>query len=318
MTAAIEVMNIGRDFAEPGGRRTVLDEVAFTVDEGQVVGLLGENGAGKTTLTKILATLLLPSRGSARICGADIVSQAHDVRRCQSVVLGGDRGLYGRISAKENLRYFGMIAGVPQRTLRSRLGPALEEVGLAQAAERKVETFSKGMRQRLHIAIGMISEPRVLLLDEPTVGLDPIEAARLRRSIRDLAERGVTVLLTSHYLLDIEELAHRVVVLEHGTITRDLPVSEFSASLGYAAVVAVRGRDRVPDREALDALNGSVTAIPEEPAAWQAMLRLPDWSPDTFARLSRVLDGSAITGVEVRPARLEEAFMSLFSKAEPQ
>ncbi|GAA2234226.1 MULTISPECIES: ABC transporter ATP-binding protein [Kitasatospora] len=308
---AIEILDVGRVFTESGKNLVALDGVSFTVGQGEIVGLLGGNGAGKTTLTKILSTLLLPTTGTARVLGADVLRDPTAVRARQSVVLGGDRGLYGQLTARENLRFFGMLDGIAHRSLMARLDSALEEVGLAQAADRRVESFSKGMRQRLHIAIGLISDPRVLLLDEPTVGLDPVEAARLRASVASLRRSGVAVLLTSHYLLDVEELADRVVMLDKGRVTHEMSVADFSASLGYTATVVVRGSGAAPAQERFRPTGAVGVRIEADAGGWQLTLQLPQWSPAVLVGLGEALGQARIEGMEVLPARLEDAFIQL-------
>jgi ABC-2 type transport system ATP-binding protein len=315
---AIDLVGVGRVFRQ-SARSTplvALDDVSFSVGVGEVVGLLGSNGAGKTTLTKILSTLLLPTSGTAQVFGVDVVRNPREARRYQSVVLGGDRGLYNRLTARDNLRFFGMLDGLTRRELRERVPTALEEVGLSESADRAVDTFSKGMRQRLHIAIGMISRPRLLLLDEPTVGLDPVEAERLRRAIADLGTQGVSVLLTSHYLLDIEHLADRVVMLERGRVTHEMSVEAFTRAAGYAATVVVQGHGSPPALGGLTVVGDSLDSagsmeVTRDGAEWTATLLVKRWSPEVFAELNAALDGVDVVDVEVRPARLEDAFVRL-------
>ena len=311
MSAAIEVDNVTRVFAAAGKKVVALSDVSFTVGEGEIVGLLGNNGAGKTTLTKIVSTLLLPTAGTARVFGVDVRRDPRLVRRNLSVVLGGDRGLYGQLSARENLRFFGMLDGLPHRRLMSQIDGALEEVGLIEVGDRKVAAFSRGMRQRLHIAIGMISQPQVLLLDEPTVGLDPMEAGRLREATASLRNRGVSILLTSHYLVDVELLADRVVMLEGGRVTHVMSVGEFSASVGYAAIVVVRGIGNPPDTASLNRTGSAVTQVEHSGGNWKVSLRLRIWTPQVFSDLSEILSGTHVSDVEVLPARLDDAFIRL-------
>jgi ABC-2 type transport system ATP-binding protein len=307
-TPAIELESVGRVFDSRSRRPVVaLENVSFTVEHGEVVGLLGSNGAGKTTIAKILATLLLPTSGLARIHGIDVTADPTAVRRLQSIVLGGDRGLYGRLSARENLRYFAMLDGLDRRALRTRVDAALDEVGLGAVAEVEAQKMSKGMRQRLHIAIGMISRPRVLLLDEPTVGLDPAEAQRLRQSIAELSSSGVSVLLTSHYLVDIERLADRVVMLEHGRVTHQLSVEQLAEAAGYVGSIVVRGHGTRP--ELSDTLTGVIDDTGED--QWAMRVSVRSWSTEVFVRLGEALTGRAVDGVEVQPVRLEDAFLSL-------
>ncbi len=314
MEHAVEVEAVGRTFPiAGGGTLQALDDVSFTVGLGEVVGLLGVNGAGKTTLTKILATLLLPSNGTARVMGYDVRSDTRAVRTSMSVILGGDRGLYNRISGRENLAFFGMLAGVSRRDLRERVPLMLDQVNLADAADRRVETYSKGMRQRLHVAIGLLSRPRVLLLDEPTVGLDPLEADRLRDTIDGLRHGGTSILLTSHLLLDVERLADRVVMLDRGRVTADLPLAKFAALAGYAAVVTLTYRGKLDLARSLPA--GAVVDRHDEASEVSALvLKLREWSGDLFGALGRLVDDVQVQDIDVRPARLEEAFATLSTR----
>jgi ABC-2 type transport system ATP-binding protein len=263
----------------------------------------------------VLATLLLPTTGTARIMGYDVATDTRAVRMTMSVILGGDRGLYNRISGRENLAFFGMLAGVSRRDLRDRVPTMLERVNLAEAADRRVETYSKGMRQRLHVAIGLLSRPKVLLLDEPTVGLDPLEADRLRDSIADLRGEGVSILLTSHLLLDMERLADRVVMLDQGQVTAEMPLAKFATLAGFAAVVTVTYRGSLADVQRLLPAGAVVDRHTEEAGSSTLVLKLREWSGDLFAALGRLVDDVEVEDIDVRPARLEEAFATLSGRA---
>ncbi|MFF7341857.1 ABC transporter ATP-binding protein [Streptomyces sp. NPDC008163] len=313
---AIVVEELGRTFVDRGREITALRDVSFQVAAGEVVGLLGANGAGKTTLTKILATLLLPTTGTARIFGHDVTRDLREVRRMTGVVLGGDRGLYAKLGGRDNLRFFAMLAGVGRRGLHAKVDAALDQVGLLDAADRAVETYSRGMRQRLHIAIGMIGEPRVLLLDEPTVGLDPVEADRLRGTVALLSATGVSVLLTSHYLLDIERLAGRVIILADGGLAADLPVDEFARMAGYTATVTVRGTGSPPDGSALSSPDMAVGSVVESEGTWTLRLHVRDWSIGSFGLLEHALARSSVLDVAIDPVRLEDVYSQVAARLE--
>lgn len=180
----LDVAGVSRAFAAHGAMLWAVRDVSLNVSAGEVVTLLGPNGAGKTTLMRMIATLLTPSEGTIRVSGHNVVTHSREARRNLSLVLGGDRGFYLRASAAENLVYFASLAGVPLRQRRSRVHNILSDLGLAAKAHEKVETFSRGMRQRLHIARSLLTDPPLLLLDEPTIGLDPESAHALRRLIK--------------------------------------------------------------------------------------------------------------------------------------
>ncbi len=220
---AIRTENLKRIYATTTGvirRRpkeiVALESVDLCVELGELFGLLGPNGAGKTTLTRILATVLLPSGGTAEVLGLDIVRDAKKVRPRIGLVFGGERGLYWRLSGHDNLQYFADLYRVPPDIARRRIPQLLELVGLADRANERVEGYSRGMKQRLHIARGLIHDPEILFLDEPTIGLDPVAARDMREMIRALKRAGKTIFLTSHYMFEMDALCDRVAVLKKG------------------------------------------------------------------------------------------------------
>ena len=174
--------------------------VSFEVADGEIFGLLGPNGAGKTTTIKMLITLLIPTSGSARVLGYDVVEDAREVRKRIGYVFGGERGVYERLSGYDNLRYFAELYGVPPKIQKQRIDELLELVGLKGREHERTEGYSRGMKQRLHVARGLLHDPEVLFLDEPTIGLDPVGARELRSTIASLTQAGKTILLTTHYM----------------------------------------------------------------------------------------------------------------------
>lgn len=217
--AAIEVRSLTRSFERRGAEpRTALDGIDLVIAHGEVHGLLGPNGAGKTTLCKILSTVLLPTSGTASVVGHDVVAQARAVRRIVGIVFGGERGLYTRLTARENLLYWSALYLQRTKTGTRQADALLSRVGLASRADERVETFSRGMKQRLHLARGLIGEPRVLLLDEPTVGMDPVAARDFRSLITELRAEDRTILIATHDMDEAESLCDRVTLIDNGRI----------------------------------------------------------------------------------------------------
>lgn len=225
MEPVIEVRELRRDYVTSKGllrRKTqtvrAVDGISFTVERGEIFGLLGQNGAGKTTTIKMLITLLAPTSGVCRVLGCDTFGQEKQIRPRINFIFGGEMGVYRRLSARDNLKYFGNLYGLPHRLRDGRIEEILRLVDLEEAADRLAETYSKGMLQRLQIARGLINDPEIVFMDEPTVGLDPLGAHMLRDIIRRLRDGGKTVLLTTHYLPEAEELCDRMVILNRGKI----------------------------------------------------------------------------------------------------
>lgn len=312
---AIETEQLSREFRTSSGEIVpALQGVSIAVKQGEVVALLGPNGAGKTTLTRVLSTLLLPTGGTARILGFDVDRDAEKVRAITGVIFGGEKGLYNRVSADENMKFFGTLAGLSRRELRVRVPEVLEQVNLGDVSHRRVETFSKGMRQRLHVAIGLLARPPVLLLDEPTVGLDPVEAARLRALIAGLRDDGASILLTSHQLRDVEELADRIVLLDSGEVASEHTVAAFARLAGYAAIVSVTFRGDL-DLSALSAEAEVEVADPPDESSRsrgerEATIRLRSWTGEVFGDLGRLLGRTEVLSVSVRQPTLDEAFVA--------
>jgi len=224
--AAISVRDLRRTYTSTVGllrtrkvSREALRGVSFEVERGELFGLLGPNGAGKTTLVKVLATVLVPTSGSAAVLGHDVVTATPEVRKRIGLVFGGERGLYGSISGRDVLEFWAALYRLPSGTARQRAAELLELVGLTERANDKVWTYSRGMKQRLHLARGLIANPEVLLLDEPTIGLDPVAAREMRQIIRQLKERGTTIFLTTHYMAEAEALCDRVAFINDGLIS---------------------------------------------------------------------------------------------------
>lgn len=200
-------------------RIMALDHVNIKIRPGELFGLLGPNGAGKTTLVKCLSTILIPDQGTAVINGFDIRRQTSMVRASLGMVVGGERTLYWKLTARDNLMYFSSLYKMPRRQARRRVGELLEMMQLSDRGDERMEDYSTGMRQKVAIARALLHDPPILLLDEPTLGLDPSFSRQIRSQVRKLAEKhGKTVLLTTHYMEEADQLCDRVAVINNGQV----------------------------------------------------------------------------------------------------
>jgi ABC-2 type transport system ATP-binding protein len=251
MRYTVEAAGIRKSF----GGTVVLDGVDLAVEAGSIVALLGPNGAGKTTLVRILATLIRPDAGTAAVAGHDLLADPVGVRRSISLT-GQDAAVDDVLTGEENVRMMARLLHLPPRAARARSAELLAEFGLLDARDRRVKTYSGGMRRRLDLAISMIARPALLFLDEPTTGLDPRSREQLWGTVRGLANEGVTVLLTTQYLEEADHLADVIAMLHHGRIVAEGTADELKSSLG-GEVVRLQFADPSAYRRAL----GSVTAI---------------------------------------------------------
>ncbi|MSO96307.1 MAG: ABC transporter ATP-binding protein [Thermoleophilia bacterium] len=323
MAPVIEALDLHRTYKTTTGtfrRRSLEVEavrgVSFEIGEGELFGLLGPNGAGKTTTIKMLITLLIPTAGSARVLGRDVVDHAMWVRQRIGYVFGGDRGLYERLSAWDNLRYFAELYGVEPRRQKARLEELLDLVGLRGRERERVEGYSRGMRQRLHIARGLLHDPPVLFLDEPTLGVDPVGARELRAMISSLKDAGKTVLLTTHYMFEADTLCDRIAVVARGRIVAEGTPRELKASVASGSVVEVEVYGIEDDAvERLRSIEGvtAVTVEPRDHAQVVIVQAAPGHEPaqEVLARL----DGVSVGRVSSREPTLEDAYVALVTDA---
>ncbi len=216
----ITVRDLRRTFGEGHETKVAVNDISFDVNKGEIFGILGPNGAGKTTTIKMLCTLLKPTSGKAEVLGIDVSDdrRTKELRMRVNMVSGGERGLYYRLTGRQNLRYFADLYKVPSSQKEERIQRVIELVRMEDAADKRVENYSRGMKQRIHIARALINDPEVLFLDEPTIGLDPEISLQIRRIVKELSESGKTIILTTHYMFEAEELCDRMILLKHGNI----------------------------------------------------------------------------------------------------
>ena len=291
--------------------------ISFAVERGELFGLLGPNGAGKTTTIKMLITLLLPTSGEARVLGRDVVADAREVRKRIGYVFGGDRGLYERLSAYDNLRYFAELYGVSGERQRKRIHEVLDLVGLRGRESERVEGYSRGMRQRLHIARGIIHDPEVVFLDEPTIGVDPVGARELRETIAGLIAGGKTVLLTTHYMFEADALCDRIAVIAKGEIVGEGTPAELKAGVAEGRVTEIEvfgvGDDTLARVRGLEGV--SAVAVEEREQA-QLLVVQSDGERELTAPILSELDGLEIGRISSREPTLEDAYVALVTGAE--
>jgi ABC-2 type transport system ATP-binding protein len=289
-----------------------VDNISFTVDHGELFGMLGPNGAGKTTTIKMMTTLLLPTSGQVKVLGYDVAKDPMEVRRRIGLVLGGEKGLYYRITARQNLRYFADLYGVPMNLREKRINDLLEKVDLTERADDRVEDYSRGMKQRLHLAKGMINDPEVIFMDEPTIGLDPQAARDAREMIKGMVKEGKTMLLTTHYMYEADELCDRIAVVNKGKIVALDSPKGLKGLMKDMHIIEVEGFGITEkEMDSLRALEGVRTVSANITEAKQVLRVQVVNSAEMLTPVANRLSGSKIIGVRVKEPTLEDAYLWL-------
>jgi ABC-2 type transport system ATP-binding protein len=324
MQYTIQVQDLRRVYKSYVGvfRRKLKEVVAvrgisFEVEPGELFGILGPNGAGKTTTVKMLTTLLIPTSGTATILGYDVVKQAAAVRPRIGFIFGGERGLYWRLSGADNLKYFAALYQIDPAVSEKRIPYLLELVGLKDRANEKVEGYSRGMKQRLHIARTLLNDPEVMFLDEPSIGLDPVAARDIRQVVRDLRDQRKTILLTTHYMFEADELCRRIAVINHGEIVALDTPANLKRVVQDLAVVELEVRNMVPETvERLKQLPFVDAVSVEEQDQFTSLVVQSPRGAEAVPELLAQFDGALIQKVAVREPTLEDAYVRLVEGAD--
>jgi ABC-2 type transport system ATP-binding protein len=319
------------------GDNTAVNGVSFQIRTGEIFGLLGPNGAGKTTTISMISCLLAPTEGTVTVDGALTTKDAAKVKRALGVV-PQEIALYPTLTALENLRFWGRMYGLSGRLLDERVAEALDLAGLADRAKERVETYSGGMKRRINIAAGIMHHPKVLVMDEPTVGIDPQSRNHILETVKELNRRGMTVLYTSHYMEEVEFLCDRLAIMDHGRVIAHGTLDELKRLVGGENVISVRVNEVSADvLDALRALNGvdSVTASAAAGDAGEGQAGedgggagaetaeetiLQVLSRDSGLVIADVVGvlgraGSKVLSVDVREPNLESVFLHLTGKS---
>jgi ABC-2 type transport system ATP-binding protein len=295
------------------GERTAVDDVSFEIAQGETYGLLGPNGAGKTTTISMIAGILEPDAGTVEIDGHPVTANDREGKRVLGFV-PQQIALFDDLSANENLRFFGGLQGLRGAELRRRMAATLDLVGLADRADDRINTFSGGMQRRANIAVGLLHEPRLLVLDEPTAGVDPQSRNQILESIERLSDAGMAVLYTTHYMEEAERLCDRVGIIDAGRLIAEGTRRDLVGQIGEHDHLIVRG-DGMIDRLAVAArdiagvvsVRATQDALDVETADAAAVL-------PTLVVAARAAEVN-VTGIEVREPNLEAVFLRLTGKA---
>ncbi|MCL0105025.1 ABC transporter ATP-binding protein [Dehalococcoidia bacterium] len=324
MDTVVVVKDLRRDYIISSGflkRKTrrieALRGIDLTIYRGESFGIVGPNGAGKTTLIRILTTTLLPTSGEVRVLGYDASRQPQEIRKRIGLLFGGEKGLYTRLSVWDNMRYFANLYGIPRRQQHRRIKELLTMGGLSERIGDRVSTLSRGMRQRLHIARALLSDPDILFLDEPTIGLDPIGAHEFRNELKRLHSIGKTLILTTHYMYEAELLCDRVAILNEGRVVMlDAPdlIRRYAHDFSVIEIEVFGPVDGIAKE--LCKVSG-VLDITTETRDQRTSLLVQVKDPNqVMQHLPPLLEGMRVYHLATREPTLEDAYIRIISASE--
>ncbi len=311
MAPIVEVTNLVKTF----GSLRAVDGVSFTIEGGEIFSLLGPNGAGKSTTINVLSCLLTPTSGDAVVCGHSVKSDAMAVKRVIGIV-PQDIALYHNLSARENLEFWGRMYGLGGAQLRRRVDEVLALIGLSDRAKDRVGAFSGGMKRRVNIGVGLLHNPRILYMDEPTVGIDPQSRRSILNAVKDLNRQGMTVLYTTHYMEEAEELSHRVGIIDHGKLIALGTQKELTQMVGEHETLRLHLNDDQSGAALRDALQKAPGVIKASSIDHQVVLLVPE-AEDALAPAITVANelGVKVRSVDIEEPNLETVFLHLTGRA---
>ena len=312
MTPSIlEVQNLVKQY----GDFTAVKGISFEIKEGEIFSLLGPNGAGKTTTISMLSTLYTPTSGDAIIGGHSVTKEPMAVRQIIGVV-PQDIALYEDLTARENLVFWGQMYGLSGKPLGSRVDEVLEQIGLTDKAKKRVKTYSGGMKRRVNIGVGLLHKPRLLFMDEPTVGIDPQSRRAILDTVKDLNRQGMTLLYTTHYMEEAQELSDRVGVIDHGELIALGTQKELTQQVGQTETLILHIGEN-DDPEALaNSLKGVKDILEANATNHEVSIITPD-AEDVLASVVGKANerGIKIRSIDIREPNLEAVFLHLTGRA---
>jgi ABC-2 type transport system ATP-binding protein len=305
MSAVLEVKDLRKEF----GDLTAVDGISFDIQEGEIFGFLGPNGAGKTTSISMICGLLTPTAGEIFVEGVSILKNPREVKKRLGVV-PQEVAIYEELSARENLSFWGGIFGMRGGELNRRVDELLEQVGLEERAKEPTKNFSGGMKRRLNLALGLVHDPKLILLDEPTVGIDPQARHNILDVVKSIVAGGRTVLYTTHYLEEAEDLCDRLAIIDHGKILSQGTVGELKTQLGEGSLLTVQGDFQAAKLS--EAVTGVEGLMPIEIDDNRAMLLVARDGPGVSHSLEGLFSrGLTFDDIQIKEPNLEDLFLKL-------
>jgi ABC-2 type transport system ATP-binding protein len=311
MITILEVRNLVKKY----GDFTAVNGISFDVKEGEIFSLLGPNGAGKTTTISILSTLYAPTSGEATVGGHSVTHEPMAVRNLIGVV-PQDLAIYDDLTAWENLAFWGRMYGLFRQPLRARIAEILEQVGLSEKAKQRVKTYSGGMKRRLNIGVGLLHKPRLLFMDEPTVGIDPQSRRAILDSVKQLNQQGMSVLYTTHYMEEAQELSDRVGIIDHGNLIALGTQKELSNQVGENDTL-ILNIDENQNGEILAAAVQSINSVVQANTTDHRVAVIAPEAEEVMAPVITKANelGIKIRSVDIKEPDLEAVFLSLTGRA---
>lgn len=311
MPAILEVKDLVKKYAD----FTAVKGITFEIYEGEIFSLLGPNGAGKTTTISVLSTLYAPTSGDAIINGHSVSKEPMQVRR-EIGVVPQELALYDELSARENLVFWGQMYGLTGKALAQRVNEVLEQIGLTDKANNRIKTYSGGMKRRVNIGVGLLNKPKLLFMDEPTVGIDPQSRRAILDSVKELNRQGMTVLYTTHYMEEAEELSHRVGIIDHGDLMAIGTQAQLTEQIGeHDALILLL--DDGQDGLRLAAAAREIPSVIKAELNGQALEIIAPEAEDVLAPAILKANelGIKIRSVDIREPNLEMVFLQMTGRA---